>query len=136
MMRSTCRMKLLALALAVAILAGACAPSASAGTLNCVKSGLSGVTTSLVNAVNENELSTWEMLLVGFLGLGYAARPRRKKPRLEGLTACPKGRREGSFDESPLEQNDEALRLVGSLDVFDPCARQIPFPSRAESAPP
>jgi hypothetical protein len=59
------RMKLLVLLVpAGAILAGACATSASAETLN-----------------------TWAMLLVGFLGLGYAARPRRKKSRLEGLTA-------------------------------------------------
>jgi hypothetical protein len=63
--KSDMRMKLLVLLVpAGAILAGACATSASAETLN-----------------------TWAMLLVGFLGLGYAARPRRKKPRLEGFAS-------------------------------------------------
>jgi hypothetical protein len=71
---------------ATAILAGAFAASASAETLNRVASGLSGVATSLISAVHVFESSTWEMLLVGFLGLVYAARPRRKKSRLEGLT--------------------------------------------------
>ena len=97
------RMKLLALAPAVAILAGACAASTWAGLLDCVGSGLSNVATSLTSAVHAAESSTWEMLLVGFLGLAYAARPRRKKSRLEGLTesqlegltAFPEGRREG-----------------------------------------
>ena len=98
------RMKLLVLLVpAVAILAGACAASTWAGILDCVGSGLSNVATSLTSAVLAAELSTWEMLLVGFLGLAYAARPRRQKSRLEGLTesrlegltAFPEGRREG-----------------------------------------
>jgi hypothetical protein len=120
---------------ATAILAGAFAASTSAETLNCVASGLSGVTTSLISAVHVFESSTWEMLLVGFLGLVYAARPRRKKSRLEGLTACPEGSRDGSFDEPALVQNDVALGLVGSLEDFDLDTRQIPFPPRAEVRP-
>ena len=129
------RVKLLALAPAVAILAGACAASTWAGTLDCVGSGLSSVTTSLTSVVHAPESSTWEMLLVGFLGLGYAARPRRKKSRLEGLTAFPEGRREGSLDQPAFGQN-EPLGQVGSLDDFDLDTRQIPLPSRAESPPP
>ena len=79
------RMKLLVLLVpAVTIMAGACAMSASAETLNSVGSGLSGVITTYAEDVLS---STWAMLLVGFLGLGYAARPRRKKSRPEGLTA-------------------------------------------------
>jgi hypothetical protein len=88
------RMKLLAFA-PMAILAGACATT-SAETLNSVRSGLSGVTTSLTSVVDVTGSSTWAMLLVGFLGLGYAARPRRKKTRLDGLTAFPEGS-EGSL---------------------------------------
>jgi hypothetical protein len=128
------RMKLLVFA-PILILTGACATT-SAETLNCVGSGLSGVTTSLISAVNANESSTWKMLLVGFLGLGYAARPRRKKSRLEGLTTNPEGRREGSFDEPALKQKDEALGLVGSLDDFELDTRQIPFPTSTESPAP
>jgi hypothetical protein len=123
------RVKLLAFA-PIAILAGACAPT-SAETLDCVGSRLSGVTTSLISAVNSNESSTWEMLLVGFLGLGYAARPRRKKSRLEGLTISP-----GSFEEPALAQKDEAIGLVGSLDEFDLDTRRVPFPSSTESPAP
>jgi hypothetical protein len=111
------RMKLLAFAPAVALLAGACATSTWAGTF-----GLSGVTTSLTSVLDDFQSSTWEMLLVGFLGLGYAARPRRKKSRLEGLTAFPGGTREGSLDQPAFGQNDEALGLVGSLDDVDPLA--------------
>jgi hypothetical protein len=124
-------MKLLAFA-PIAILTGAGATT-SADTLNSVGSGLSGVTASLISAVNGNESSTWEMLLVGFLGLGYAARPRRKKSRLEGLTTNPEARPEGSFDVPALEQKDEALGLVGSHDDFDLDTRQIRFPSSTES---
>jgi hypothetical protein len=102
-------MKLLALAPAVAILAGACAASTWAGTLDCVGSG-SDVATSLTSVVHAPESSTWEMLLVGSLGLAYAARPRRKKSRLEGLTAFPEGTREGSLDQAALGQNDEGRR--------------------------
>jgi hypothetical protein len=128
------RMKLLVFA-PMAILAGACATT-SAETLNGVRSGLSGVTTSLISVVDVTGSSTWAMLLVGFLGLGYAARPRRKKTRLEGLTISPEGRREGSFDEPALEQKEEARRLVRSLDDFDLDTRQVPFPSRTESPAP
>jgi len=88
------RMKLLAFAPMV-ILAGACGTT-SAETLNGVRGGLSGVTTSLISVVDVTGSSTWAMLLVGFLGLGYAARPRRKKTRLDGLTAFPEGS-EGSL---------------------------------------
>jgi hypothetical protein len=104
------RMKLLALAPVMAILAGACAASTWAGTLDCVGSGLSSVTTTLTSVVHAPESSTWEMLLVGSLGLAYAARPRRKKSRLEGLTAFPEGTREGSLDQAALGQNDEGRR--------------------------
>jgi len=82
------RMKLLAFA-PVAILAGACVTSTLAETLNRVRSGLSGVATTLTSAVVVPESSTLAMLLVGFLGLAYAARPRRKKSRFEGSTASP-----------------------------------------------
>ena len=104
------RVKLLGLAPAVAILAGGCAASTWAGTLDCVGSGLSSITTSLTSVVHAPKSSAWEMLLVGSLGLAYAARPRRKKSRLEGLTAFPEGRREGSLDQAALGQNDEGRR--------------------------
>ena len=128
------RVKLLAFA-SIAILAGACAPTL-AETLDYVGSGLSGVTNSLISAVNSNGSSTWEMLLVGFLGLGYAARPRRKKSRLGGLTVSPEGRREDLFDDPALERKDEALGLVRSLDVFDLDPRQVALRSSTESPAP
>src|SRR5208282_3669526 len=40
-----------------------------------------------ISSASAETLNTWAMLLVGFLGLGYAARPRRKKSQLGGLTA-------------------------------------------------
>jgi len=110
------RMKLLAFAPAVALLAGACATSTSAETF-----GLSGVTTSLTSVVDDPQSSTWAMLLVGFLGLGYAARPRRKKSRLEGLIAGPEGRR-GFVRRTSAWAERRSPGLVGSLDDVDPLA--------------
>jgi hypothetical protein len=47
-------------------------------------------TNQTLKAAGVPESSTWAMLLVGFVGLGYAARRRHTKPRLQGWRDRPR----------------------------------------------